>query len=129
VKKSDIVIIISILLVLAIVILGPYFIISVNWEYTLLSQTDPSGNFEVLIKYSEPFIFSPHDIIIYLKTKDMHFFNTVCRLSLYNDGKNLNENNVVLNWENTYLEVILKGEEQGDESVRISLDTLELIKN
>ena len=128
-EVSNFVIIISLLLVLAIIILGPYFIISVNWEYTLLSQTDPSGNYEVLIKYSEPFGFSPHDIIICLKTKDMHFFNTVCRLSLYNDGKNLNESNVILHWENTYLEVILKGEEQGDEEVRISLDSMEILED
>ena len=66
----------------------------------------------------EPSLFGPSEVRIVLKNgngKKLHQIETY----IYNDGKNLSDENISVMWEETQVIVILDGEEQQEKSYAI----------
>lgn len=91
----------------------------------IATSISPDGKYTLLfIETDSPFIFGSSKVRILLEKseKERQELNT----EISNDGKYLDEENWNVTWKKDYVEVLLIGEEQGDEDLRFYfIDKLE----
>ena len=91
----------------------------------IATSISPDGKYTLsFIETESPVFFGSSEVSILLEKpeKEKQEFNT----TIANDGKYLDEENWKVTWEKDYVEVLLIGEEQGDEDLRFYfIDKLE----
>ena len=91
----------------------------------------PNDKYTIVVKCTDAFMFGPQDIKIKARKNTFwgNFTGKEYVTFIGNDGKNLDENNIIINWKNDeQAEIILKGEEQEDEILIITFGDKILIE-
>lgn len=118
-----------ILILTLIVIFILYTFSSYNSSYKSLSNDKKNL---VIVKYSTPASFGPSNITIKSKTL---VFNKIFKTAeysteIFNDGKNLSDDNIIISWNDNHTAIIhLTGEEQDNEIIQIDFSSNISYKN
>ena len=92
---------------------------SIEEEYQSISS--PKGTYEIQIHYTSPFIYGPHGIIV--RAKDGRKTLAKYETTLSNDGANLYEDNIQVDWHSDTLAYIcIRGQEQEPAGIALELE-------
>lgn len=100
-----------------------YFIYATTYKGTTISKSvNPDNKYTIKFQeVGEVFMFSPSKVRVTLLNNKGEKMNSISE-SIYNDGVNLSENNITVQWFNGYVEIILSGCEQANESYRLDFN-------
>ena len=92
-----------------------------EFYYTKFTFDSPNNAYKVVVKGNDTIFFSSEKLRIYAyKNNFKGYLNRVMYATVIsNDGKGLNEKNVVISWEDNKALLTLKGEEQKNEYIEI----------
>ncbi len=113
--KNVLIVIGSILILLALFLL--FFMYQMNWKKTVIAEfrNEENGYEVILQEIGSAFLFGSSDVRVILKNAKGTATDDLST-SIANDGGSLSAYNISVEWIPTGAHIILRGEEQGDES-------------
>lgn len=114
---------ISIGVISVVVVLGSFmcwFRYETEYKITTISEyTSPNNKYTIRFQsVGEPFLFGPDEVKITLLDYTKKKIQTISE-SISNDGAKACEGNIKVKWFDEYVEIILSGEQQQDETYKI----------
>jgi hypothetical protein len=97
------------------IVAGLLLLFILIWTDTdfVTSSTSESGDYEIIIRGNEPFLFGPQTVYVYGREK--LWVKRLFTTSVFNDGGRIGKENVIIKWDGDKATIILKGDEQEDE--------------